>query len=105
MNRIFERIRAMLPDAPDYLTPHTMRRTWNDRFSELVDQQPPDKRMDPEQEIRIRNKLQGWSPQSEMGAQYARRHIRKRADDLAERLANNIIERGSGEHGRAEEEN
>lgn len=105
VNRIFERIRAMLPDAPGYLTPHTMRRTWNDRFSELVDQQPPDKRMDPEQEIRIRNKLQGWSPQSEMGAQYARRHIRKRADDLAERLANNIIERGSGERGRAEEEN
>jgi integrase len=90
VNRVFERIRVKVPEVPDFLTPHTARRSWNDRFSEMVDGLPPHKRMSPEKETLTRNRLQGWTPNSEMGAPYAKRHIAKRANELGEALANEI---------------
>jgi integrase len=90
INRIFVTIRTRVPGCPKFLVPHTTRRSWNDRFSELVDNAPPEKRMSAEREMRTRNALQGWSPDSSMGALYANRHIRKKADELGEELANTI---------------
>ncbi|WP_213385226.1 tyrosine-type recombinase/integrase [Acinetobacter pittii] len=73
------------------LTPHTMRRTWNDIFSEMIDSLPSDSRPDKEIEKQIRNRLMGWSSISEMSNRYARRSIREKADELAELLANSIL--------------
>lgn len=87
---IFHHIRETVPGAPGWLTSHTLRRSWNDRFSEMTDAMPPDMRMAKEEETRVHNRLQGWSSTSEMGAKYARRHIRKKADELGQALAEKI---------------
>jgi integrase len=90
INRIFVAIRTRVPGCPDFLTPHTTRRTFSDSFGEMIDRTPPDKRPPVEEEMRMHNLLQGWSPNSSMSAHYASRHIRRKTDELAENLANTI---------------
>lgn len=90
INDILEAIRDRVPGIPSGFSPHVMRRTWNDRFSALVDGQPEEGRMAPEHEKQVRNRLMGWSQNSEMGARYSRRYIRKKADELGEKLANQL---------------
>lgn len=91
INRIFERVRGKVPGVPDFMSPHTVRRSWNDAFSAKVDALPPNKRPSEKRETEMRNRLQGWSGQSSMGARYARRHIRREADKLAESLVENLV--------------
>lgn len=86
INRIFERLRTRVPGIPDFVAPHTIRRTWNDRFSAQIDAMPADQRPSPEQEIQTRNRLQGWSGESSMGNRYAKRHIKQKADKIAEAM-------------------
>lgn len=90
INLVFDVIRAKVDGAPTWLTPHTMRRTWNDRLSERLDDLPEGKKLSPEEEKAIRNRLQGWSANSGMAERYARRHIRRKADEVAENLANSL---------------
>ncbi len=92
INAIFRRILETIPDLPQHLTPHTLRRAWNERFSAKIDSLPPDKRPSPSQESEIRNRLMGWRDGSQMSARYAKRHIRKKADSIAEELANSITD-------------
>lgn len=72
------------------IAPHAMRRTWNDRLSRKIDSLPPEKRMRPEEEKQVRNRLNGWSKKSKMEERYSRRHIREKADAIAEKLANEL---------------
>ncbi|MBL6079991.1 site-specific integrase [Belnapia sp. T18] len=90
INRIFERLREKDSNIPDFLAPHTVRRSWNDQFSATVDSLPPEKRPSVTEEVRIRNRLQGWRGESSMGARYAKRHIRRKSDEIAETLANDL---------------
>lgn len=90
INLIFKVARDSSKDIPDFLAPHTLRRTWNDRLSRKIDAQPPENRMDPEEEKRVRAQLNGWSKNSEMASRYAARSIREKADRIAEELANDI---------------
>jgi hypothetical protein len=90
INLIFEIARKSSKSIPDFFTPHTMRRTWNDRLSRKIDAVPPEKRMPPEEEKKIRNLNNGWSNNSEMPSRYAARSIREKADRIAEELANDI---------------
>lgn len=96
-NRIFERARKIVPGVPGFITPHTIRRSWNDQFSATIDSLPPDKRPSEDEEVKMRNRLQGWTGQSSMGGRYAKRHIRHKADYLAEALMNNLVGDGSKE--------
>lgn len=73
------------------VTPHTLRRTWNDRFSDLLDASPSSEKITSEKESQIRSRLMGWSSNSEQAARYAKRHIRNKADELAEKLANELL--------------
>lgn len=75
-----------------YLTPHTLRRTWNDAFSQLIDTLPPEQKPSVQAEQNIRNRLMGWSSTSTMAAIYARRAIREKADEIANLLASEIKE-------------
>lgn len=93
INHMFNVIRKRVPGAPQALTPHALRRTWNDRFSAKVDAAPDGDRPTPEQEKQIRNRLMGWVQGSEMGARYARRYIREQADRIGDELANELINR------------
>lgn len=90
INLIFRWIRKKFPNLPQFLSPHVMRRTWNDRFSEKIDAQPPEKRMVIEKEKQIRNRLMGWTANSDMSVRYSKRHTRKKSDDIAEELANEM---------------
>ncbi len=91
INRIFERLRLRIPNIPDFMAPHTIRRTWNDRFSAQIDAMPIDKRPSPEQEIQTRNRLQGWSGKSSMGGRYAKRHVKRKADEIAEAMMSTAV--------------
>lgn len=92
INQVFSTIRTKVPELPDFLSPHVLRRTWNDSFSEKIDSLPDKKRPSSEKEKQIRNRLQGWSNKSEMSERYARRHIRKRSDEIAESLTEDLTE-------------
>ncbi|MFJ4434205.1 tyrosine-type recombinase/integrase [Pseudomonas sp. NPDC089395] len=75
---------------PTSVAPHALRRTWNDRLSRKIDSLPPEQRMKPDEERQVRNRLNGWSKKSKMEERYARRHIREKADKIAEDLANGL---------------
>lgn len=90
INLVFRTARNRAELQQVELTPHTLRRTWNDAFSELIDKLPPEKKIDKELEKQIRNRLMGWSAISEMSEKYARRFIREKSDEIAEQLANEI---------------
>lgn len=92
-NRIFEVARSASEGIPGYFTPHTMRRTWNDRLSRKIDAMPADQRMPQEEEKKIRIINMGWTQESEMAARYGARSIREKADKIAEELANEIADK------------
>lgn len=92
INLIFRTARRNNDDLPDFLAPHVMRRTWNDRFLELDD-------IKQEQSGNfvggqaIQNRLQGWGDNSKMRERYGKGVIRKKADKIAEKLANELTEK------------
>jgi integrase len=72
LNKLFQALRARVPDLPDDLSPHIMRHSWNDAFSAASDRANPH-RTDIEQthEERMRSYLMGWSRDSRMAAKYS----------------------------------
>jgi len=90
INLMFRELRRRIPGLPGDLTPHTGRRTWNDRLSEMNDALPIDQRMSPEEEEKVRKRLNGWSAKSQMAAVYTRRSTRRKADEVAEALAQRL---------------
>lgn len=91
ISTMFQTIREKVPEVPEWLTSHTMRRTWNERFSLMVDQRiEKGNRITPDQEKAMRNRLMGWSDGSEMGEIYNRRHTRRTADKVAKALLDEI---------------
>lgn len=94
INLVFREMRKKVPGLPKDFAPHALRRTWNDRLSEKIDAQPTDKRMPVDQEKQVRNRLQGWKKGSSMAERYAKRSIRKRADEIGEQLANELADNG-----------
>jgi len=84
--KVFTVLRAKVPDLPDDLTPHVLRHTWNDRFSEEMDRN----KVPEDTERKARAYLMGWSEMSGTAAAYTRRHVREKAKrvslDLQERI-------------------
>lgn len=79
LNKVFVTLRERVPDLPDELSPHVLRHTWNDRFSDLMDA----KQVSEETEKKLRSTLMGWSPTSQTAAIYTRRHTRRRAQEAS----------------------
>ena len=83
------RLREKFPKLPDDFSAHTLRHTWNDSFSDLMDK----KGMSEEREQQIRNYQMGWSDNSSMSANYTKRHVKTKANEvineMAEKLFNN----------------
>lgn len=96
INLAFRELRRK-QNLPASVAPHALRRTWNDRLSRKIDALPSEKRMKPEEEKQVRNRLNGWSKKSQMEERYARRHIREKADKIAESLANDLREKNEGD--------
>lgn len=76
LNKVFVGLRKKCPDLPSDLTPHMLRHTWNDLFSDLMDKQ----KIPEETEKRMRSRLMGWVPTSTAAETYTRRHVRRKAN-------------------------
>lgn len=79
VNAIFAGLREAFRGEFDGLTPHVLRHTWNDRFSEIMDKTD----IPASEEERMRSFLMGWSPSSKTAENYTRRHIRLRAQQVS----------------------
>jgi integrase len=93
LNKIFTVLKKTFPELANQLFPHILRHTWNDNFSERMDEN----RVGEEQEKKIRSYMMGWSETSGTAATYTRRHIRKKAQAASLELQKNIMERSDDE--------
>lgn len=82
VNDMFDLLRARIPSLPATLTPHVLRHTGNDRFSEAADAQG----LNEAEEKQARNYVMGWSKTSVQGDRYTRRHTRKQAAAVTQRM-------------------
>lgn len=74
------------------LSPHLLRHSWNDRFSELMDK----KRVSEAEEVKMRAYLMGWSETSGTAAAYTRRHTREAAMKVSRELQEGLVEDEQG---------
>lgn len=88
--RVFKQIQDARPDSFSNLTPHLLRHTWNDRFSELAD----DKGIDEAREEKMRSYSMGWKEGSGTAATYTRRHTEKEARRVALLLQASLANKG-----------
>lgn len=75
-NRIFKALQYLSP-LLKFLFPHILRHTFNDNLSDLFDRS----KTPPEQEIQIRNRLNGWAEKSMMAVIYTKRHTQQKANE------------------------
>lgn len=92
---IFKTIRKKVPDLPKEITPHIMRHTWNDRFSEQADENIRTGVWKIADEESTRKEQMGWRLRSQMAERYSKRHIRAKADEVSMKLQNKIINGGA----------
>jgi integrase len=78
-SKIFAVLREKCKNLPHNLFAHLLRHTWNDRFSDEMDQRG----VSEETEKKLRSYLMGWSETSGSAATYTRRHIRKKAEQAS----------------------
>lgn len=91
LNYVVEKVREKIPEVPAWFHTHTIRRTFNHRLSLLIDQKRAEgHEISHEEERKIRNRLSGWRRNSRMGEIYNARHLREKADRLAELALNTI---------------
>lgn len=91
LNKLFKTLRTRCQNLPDFLSPHVLRHTWNDRFSERMDKQKTPEEL----EKRLRSELMGWVQTSSTAAVYTRRHIRKKAQKVSLEMQEEIMRRGA----------
>lgn len=82
LDRIFQDIKESHPRKFKRLSPHIPRHTWNDKFSELMDEAG----VDHGDEARARAYSMGWDPGSGTVATYSRRHTKKKANEASLKL-------------------
>lgn len=85
--KLFNVLRSKCPDLPRNIFPHIFRHTWNDRFSEEMDE----KKVGAETETKTRSFLMGWSETSGTAATYTRRHVKKKAVKASLKLQESLM--------------
>lgn len=86
INKMFQSLRERVEDLPNKLSPHVLRHTWNDQFSDLIDKKG---NIAPDDETKWRARLMGW--RNPMSAQhYLRRTTRKRSNEFLSELQHNL---------------
>lgn len=83
--KLFQEIKNSSPNMKK-LTPHVLRHTANDRFSELMDKRGAS----PAEEDKMRSYIMGWKEGSGTAATYTRRHIENKAMEAALLLQKSI---------------
>lgn len=79
VNAIFAELRNAFNGEFDAVTPHVLRHTWNDRFSDVMDTL----NVSEAEEERMRSFLMGWVPTSKTSLNYTRRHVRLKAQQVS----------------------
>lgn len=79
VNAVFAELRNAFNGEFDAVTPHVLRHTWNDRFSDIMD----NAKVSDAEEERMRSFLMGWAPTSKTAGQYTRRHVRLKAQQVS----------------------
>jgi len=87
LNKVFRILRKKVEAFPSNLSPHVLRHTWNDIFSERMEE----KKITEEKEKKIRSYLMGWSPTSDTAATYTRRYVRKKAQEVSLEMQRKLI--------------
>ncbi|NEH27461.1 tyrosine-type recombinase/integrase [Rhizobium ruizarguesonis] len=85
-NKIIDRLRQAVPGLPKELTPHILRHSWNDWFSEESDR----KGFTEENEVKWRKRLMGWRSE-DSASHYLRRTIRRRSNTVLETMQNELM--------------
>lgn len=94
LNRVFEVMRTKCTGLPQNLSPHLLRHTWNDRFSEEMDRN----NVASEIEKKTRSYLMGWSEHSDTAVTYTRRHVRAKAQEASLNLQRQALRRRDNEN-------
>jgi len=89
VTKVFKTLRNKISDLPDNLTSHVLRHTWNDRFSEMMEQN----NVYEAEEKKLRSYLMGWSEFSGMASTYTKRYVRKKATKVSLDLQKNIMKK------------
>jgi integrase len=79
---MFQVLRSRFPEFPADFSPHILRHSWNDRFSDLADGLGTPK----EEEEQARNYLMGWKKTSTRAATYTQRSTRRQANEAILRM-------------------
>lgn len=79
VSKLFVELRRKVPGLPEELCPHVLRHTWNDEFSELMDERG----VSPDEEARMRKQQMGWADSSRMPAVYTKRHTRRKTNEAS----------------------
>ena len=95
VNKLFVELRSKVTGLPEQLSPHVLRHTWNDQFSELMDE----KGVAPELEEQLRSQQMGWKNGSKTAATYTRRHVDRKAREASLHLQERIQNRKSNGQG------
>ena len=86
-NKIFCELRRAFPRYLGRLTPHVLRHTWNDRFSEQMEL----KGISNAVEEKWRSYLQGWCEGSGSASNYTRRYVRQQAQQALKAMQKNMF--------------
>jgi integrase len=77
VNKLMAALRERVPGLPENLSPHVLRHSWNDAFSDAMDR----KGVPGDQEAKWRARLMGWR-REESAQAYLRRTVRRRSDEV-----------------------
>ncbi len=94
VNKIMERLRKLVPDLPDNLTPHVLRHSWNDWFSNKMDAAG----VSEDQEIKWRKRLMGWRDENS-ARHYLARTVRRRSNEVLREMQEQLELGQGGENG------
>ena len=89
VTKVFAELHGRLPALGIKFSPHVLRHTWNDLFSESAD----DAGLSPERELRARMLAMGWSSR-DTAATYTRRSDARAVDEVADTLQDALFGTG-----------
>jgi integrase len=87
VNKLMAALRKRVSGLPENLSPHVLRHSWNDAFSDAMDR----KDVPGDQESKWRARLMGWR-REESAQAYLRRTVRRRSDEVLIEIQNGLAE-------------
>lgn len=87
LTKVFAKLRTRCPDLPDDFSPHVLRHTWNEEFSEHSDR----KGISDAEEAKIRDYAMGWVTDSDTSQVYLRRRTREQSHKASLKMQEDLV--------------